>query len=103
MAGSAQHHRPGQLEGLSKVLFEHVLAQQQEDEETIIVSLGCDPLKVKKERVERGEEEEEEPEAPIIMSIHNAILLDSDCEDESVPAEQLTKRPGKSTYEKVRC
>ena len=89
----------------SQVLFEHVLAQQQKDKDTIIVSLGGDPLKVKKERAERGEEEEEEKsEAPIIMSIHDAILLDSDCEDESLPLERLKERPGRSVYEKVcRC
>ena len=52
----------------TKILFDHV-RECLPGEETMVVTLGCDPRKVKKEYVERGEEEAEES-SPIIMSIH---------------------------------
>ena len=84
----------------TKILFDHV-RECLPGEETMVVTLGCDPRKVKKEYVERGEEEAEES-SPIIMSIHDAILIDSDAEDENVAAVELQKRTvSKAMFEKV--
>ena len=55
------------------MIVEHVREQlSEDDEDTVIVSVGDDPLKVKKEYAKKGEE----PPGPKFFSIHKAIPLD---------------------------